>query len=127
MKFARITSGGEMLAQQKVNQQGVPCTPAVSYNGERYGIVWQDNCGEPGSKLAFALIDDSGNPLQPDGSSCFGSSDPGCGLLTVPPDAEGTAAYPNMISVNGAFAVTWMNAPSASTSRRSSARPEPHS
>jgi hypothetical protein len=111
VKFARITSKGDILAQQKVFEGGAPCTPAVSFNGEHYAIVWQDKCGEEGSQIVFALIDDSGHPLQPDGKSCFGSSDPRCGLVVVPPDAEGTASFPAMISVNGTFAVTWMNAP----------------
>jgi hypothetical protein len=111
VKFARITGAGALLAQQKVSTLGFPCTPAVSYNGEHYGIAWQDNCGQAGSKLVFALIDDSGSPLQPDGKSCFQSADPSCGLVTVPPDTEGTAAFPSMISVGGNFAVAWMNAP----------------
>jgi large repetitive protein len=111
VKLGRITSAGALLAQQKVNDAGNPCTPAISYNGEHYAVVWQDNCGEAGSKLVFALVGDSGAPLQADGTSCTASSDPTCGIVTVPPDATGTAAFPNMISVNGDFAVTWMNAP----------------
>ncbi len=111
IRFSRIDRAGTVMGVQQVGNQGNPCTPAVAFNGERYALVWQDDCGKAGSKLVFAIIDDGGNPLQADGTSCYNSGDPSCGIVTVSPDAEGTAAFPEMISVGGKFAVTWMNAP----------------
>jgi hypothetical protein len=111
IKFSRIRrDNGAILGVQQITTRDVPCTPAVAYNGERYAVVWQDKCGQEGSRLVFGLIDDGGL-LQSNGKSCFGSADPACGMLNVYPDAAGTAAFPNMISVNGELAVVWMNAP----------------
>jgi hypothetical protein len=112
IQFSRIRSdNGAILGVQKLTVRDLPCTPAVAYNGERYAVVWQDRCGQEGSKLVFGLVDDSGSLLTPDGKSCYGSADPACGLRDVYPDAAGTAAFPSMISVNGELAVVWMNAP----------------
>ncbi|MCC6751621.1 MAG: hypothetical protein IT371_28475 [Deltaproteobacteria bacterium] len=111
IRFARVTRAGELLASQTVTTFGNPCTPTVAFNGERYAVAWQDRCGADGSKLVFALIDDGGKPLLPDGKSCLTSESPDCGLVTVSTEKDGTAAYPNMISVGGKFALTWMNAP----------------
>lgn len=111
VRFSRITTDGKLMAIQQVTGAGDPCTPAVAYNGRHYAVAWQDQCGKTGSKLVFATIGADGTPLQPSGKSCSGSSDPNCGLVTVSLDTDGTDAFPEMIGVNGRFAVTWMNAP----------------
>ncbi|MCC6748145.1 MAG: hypothetical protein IT371_10830 [Deltaproteobacteria bacterium] len=111
VQFSRITKTGDLLAAQTVNAAGSPCTPAVSYNGERYAVVWQDNCGKEGSKLVFAILDDAGKPMKADGKSCVSDPDERCGLVTLSPDEKGTASFPEVISVGGAYAVAWMNAP----------------
>ena len=88
---------------------GSTCTPAIAYDGTGYGVVYQAECGKPGSDLAFVHIDADGVRTALDGSSCADSVDPACGVITASHDVREGASQPQMVyGGDGQFAIVWM-------------------
>ena len=74
--FQRFLSNGtKALGPVGITFGGVSCTPSVAWDGQNYAVVWQTDCGQPGSNIGFELIDAQGFRLQPNGTSCEGSVD----------------------------------------------------
>jgi hypothetical protein len=118
--FQRFQSNGvPSLTPVAVSFGGVACTPAISWDGEFYAVVFQTDCGQPGSNLAFELVDDQGFRRRPDGTSCGTSQDPMCGVTLLTNDTTATAAFPEIAWMGGhSFGVVWMSTdtpPDAST------------
>jgi hypothetical protein len=109
--FQRFQSNGvPSLTPVAVSFGGVGCTPAISWDGEYWAVVWQTDCGQPGSNLAFELIDAQGFRVRPDGTSCGNSQDPMCGVVTLTQNTTAVAAFPEIAWMgNHAFGVVWMS------------------
>lgn len=109
--FERLQSNGTATLQPVgVTFGGVACTPAIAWDGEFYAVVWQSDCGEPGSQLAFELIDPSGVRWKPDGTSCGTSVDANCGVQLLTSNSTEVAAFPEIVWAGGtSFGVAWMN------------------
>ncbi len=109
--FQRFQSNGvTSLAPVGVTFGGVSCTPAIAWDGQFYAVVWQTNCGQPGSDLAFELIDALGVRQRPDGTSCGTSLDPSCGVTLLTNNTTEIAAFPELAwAGDRTFGVTWMS------------------
>lgn len=108
--FQRLQSNGQSaLLPRGVSFQGVACTPTIAFNDDHYGIAWQTNCADPGSELAFVLIDKTGSRIRADGTSCLGTFDDACGVQIIVPSEAGLASYPELVWAGGHnFGLTWM-------------------
>lgn len=106
--FQRFQSNGiKNLGPIGVTFDGVACTPAIAWNGEHFGVVWQTHCGQPGSDLAFELVDTEGYRLRANGTRC--DTDPTCGVTRLTSNTTAIAAFPEIAWAGGrGFAVTWM-------------------
>ena len=109
--FQRFQSNGTAsLTPVAVSFGGVACTPAIAWDGEYWAVVWQTNCGQPGSNLAFELIDAQGFRVRPDGTSCGDSQDPMCGVVMLTANTSAVAAFPEIAWMGGhGFGVVWMS------------------
>ena len=102
-------TGTTTLPARGVTFGGSTCTPAIAYDGTGYGVVYQAECGTPGSDLAFVHIDADGVRTALDGSSCGNSVDPACGVITASHDVREGASQPQMVyGGDGQFAIVWM-------------------
>jgi hypothetical protein len=100
-------NGVSVLPPHGVTFGGIACTPSVAWNGEAYGITWQTICGQPGSGLAFELVDKNGMRLAADGSICP-ANEPICGTIILGSNAATRQTDPEMVwAGNNSFAVTW--------------------
>jgi hypothetical protein len=109
--FQRFQSNGvSSLSPVGVTFGGVSCTPAIAWDGQFYAVAWQTNCGQPGSDLAFELVDAQGIRQKPDGTSCGASLDPNCGVTVLTHNTTAIAAFPELSWAGGhAFGLTWMS------------------
>jgi hypothetical protein len=109
--FQRFQSNGiSTLNPVGVTFGGVACTPAIAWDGEFFAVVWQTDCGQPGSNLAFELIDPSGTRYASDGTSCGTSVDPTCGVIELTSYTVETASFPEIVWAGGtSFGVAWMD------------------
>jgi hypothetical protein len=72
--------------------------------------VFQTECGQPGSNLAFELVDAQGFRVRADGTGCGSSQDPMCGVTLLTADTTATAAFPEIAWMGGhGFGVVWMS------------------
>ena len=100
-------NGVNVLPPHGVTFGGVACTPTVAWDGEAYGIGWQTICGQPGSGLAFELVDKSGQRLAEDGSICP-ASEPACGTTILANTTSTSQTDPEMVwAGDNSFALTW--------------------
>jgi hypothetical protein len=82
--FQRFLSNGvASFSPVGVTYGGVACTPRVAWDGQYFAVVWQTECGKPGSDIAFELLDKSGFRVRADGTSCGNSVDPACGVTLL--------------------------------------------
>lgn len=109
--FERLQSNGTPNLQPVgVTFGGVACTPAIAWDGDFFAVVWQTDCGQPGSQLAFELVDSTGTRWKPDGTSCGTSVDANCGVQLLTSNSTEVAAFPEIVWAGGtSFGVAWMN------------------
>ncbi len=113
-------NGVSVLPANGVTFGVVACEPAVAWDGEAYGLVWQTLCGMPGSGVDFELLDKAAQRLAPDGTLCPSSAS-GCGLVTVAVNSSTIQTSPEMTWAGGhSFAVTWTEESSSDGGQESS-------
>lgn len=102
-------SGTSTLLPTGVTFGGSACAPAIAFDGEAYGIVYQTDCNRSGSDLAFVRIAADGTRFAIDGTSCGDSVDPKCGQVTFSHSELEGASRPEIVrGTDGSFAVVWM-------------------
>jgi hypothetical protein len=101
------SNGVNTLSAHGVTFGGIACTPSVAWDGEAYGIAWQTLCNNPGSSLAFELVDKGANRLAADGSVCP-FNEPTCGTAILAGSATTRQIDPEMVWAGGnSFGVVW--------------------
>jgi hypothetical protein len=108
--FQRQSSTGtSTLPPTGITFGGSACAPAIAFDGEAYGVVYQTDCNQAGSDLAFVRINADGTRYALDGTSCGSSVDPKCGELTFSHNELEVASRPEIVlGTDGSFAVVWM-------------------
>jgi hypothetical protein len=111
--FQRQSSTGvATLAPKGVTFEGSACAPAIAFDGDSYGIVYQVDCGKGGSDLAFIRVARDGTRRQLDGTTCGDSVDPACGRLMLTGSDRANASRPEMVfGGDNSFAIVWMAGP----------------
>jgi hypothetical protein len=109
INFQRFASNGVGLVAPRPASFGDPaCRPVLAWDGERYGLVWQTLCGQPGSEVVFALLDRQGGRIHADGTSCDAAADPECGLVHMTSGAASSASSPDVTWAGGrSFGIAW--------------------
>lgn len=112
-------NGQSTLGPIGVTFSGVACTPAITWNGRYFAVVWQTRCGQPGSDLGFELLDAEGFRLRPDGTRC--GLDPECGMLRLTANGSQISSYPELAwAGGGTFVVAWTQSDVADGGARAS-------
>jgi hypothetical protein len=101
------SNGVSLLPAHGVTFSGIACEPTVAWDGEAYGIAWQTLCGQPGSEMAFELVDKSADRLAPDGTVCP-VSQPGCGSVSLAVNGMAIESSPEIVwAGDHSFGVVW--------------------
>ena len=102
-------TGATTLSPKGITFGGSACAPAIAFDGEAYGVVYQIDCNHAGSDLAFVRINADGTRYALDGTSCGASVDPKCGeVLISHSEIEGASRPEMVLGTDGSFAVVWM-------------------